>query len=181
MYTETRNKRLYNIWACMKQRCNNPKNTAAKWYHDRGIRVCDCWNDDFLAFQSWALDSGYSEKLTIDRIDPDGNYCPENCRWVTRRENCSKTRQPQKKIRQIGCTPKKGRYEVWDAIINYRATVVKTGLMYSDAKRIAREFEDELRPKPGRIFMVRKCKPLHKEGDSFRLKGGTEILTTTRR
>lgn len=65
----TRDKWLYNIWACMKQRCNNPKHTAAAWYHDKGIRVCEEWSDNFHAFQTWALANGYADDLTIDRID----------------------------------------------------------------------------------------------------------------
>lgn len=88
------NKRLYNIWACMKQRCNNPKHTAARWYHDRGIRVCQEWNDSFDAFESWSTQNGYADDLTIDRINPDGNYDPNNCRWVTLKENVHRARKP---------------------------------------------------------------------------------------
>lgn len=86
-------RRLYNIWSCMRQRCNNPNHTAARWYHDRGIRVCDAWNNDFQAFQTWALNNGYREDLTIDRIDPDGWYTPDNCRWVSRSENSKGARR----------------------------------------------------------------------------------------
>lgn len=83
------NKRLYNIWSCMKQRCNNPKHTAATWYHDKGIRVCAEWND-FIPFQCWALKNGYSNNLTIDRIDPNRNYEPDNCQWITMEDNRKK-------------------------------------------------------------------------------------------
>ena len=79
--------RLYNIWGCMKQRCNNPKHTAAAWYHDKGIRVCDEWNTNFKSFETWALCNGYADDLSIDRIDSDKNYCPENCRWIPIAEN----------------------------------------------------------------------------------------------
>lgn len=89
---EEKDERLYRIWSSMKQRCNNPKNPAARWYHDKGIRVCEEWENDFFAFQSWALSCGYAEDLTIDRIDPDQDYCPENCRWLTRSENSSRAR-----------------------------------------------------------------------------------------
>lgn len=82
-----KNKRIYNIWSCMKQRCNNPNHTAAFWYHDRGITVCDEWIHDFQAFYDWAMANGYRDDLTIDRKDPDGNYEPSNCRWVTIEEN----------------------------------------------------------------------------------------------
>lgn len=80
-------RRLYNIWSCMRQRCNNPKHTAAKWYHYKGIRLCEEWESDFEAFKSWAISNGYRDDLTIDRVDPDKNYCPENCRWISLSEN----------------------------------------------------------------------------------------------
>ena len=79
--------RLHNIWSCMRQRCNNPKNPAAAWYHDKGVRLCQEWEHSFAAFAEWALENGYDNDLTIDRLDPDGNYCPENCRWISRSEN----------------------------------------------------------------------------------------------
>lgn len=88
------NKRLKNIYSGMKQRCCNPKHTAARWYHDRGITVCDEWLRNYEAFEKWALSHGYSDEMTIDRIDPDGNYCPGNCQWITKRENLQKARKP---------------------------------------------------------------------------------------
>ena len=79
--------RLYRIWKNMKKRCNNPNNPDyIKWYGSRGIKVCDEWNESFECFRDWSLKHGYSEELTIDRIDVNGNYCPENCKWSTAKE-----------------------------------------------------------------------------------------------
>lgn len=75
--------RLYNIWSNMIQRCNNPKVTNYHNYGGRGITVCKTWQDDYTTFRKWALANGYSDKLSIDRINVDGNYEPSNCRWTT--------------------------------------------------------------------------------------------------
>lgn len=75
--------RLNRIWGDMKQRCTNPKNPKYPSYGGRGITVCDEWANDFTAFRDWALASGYADDLSIDRIDNDKGYCPDNCRWTT--------------------------------------------------------------------------------------------------
>ena len=78
--------KLYNTWLRMKGRCNTPTATSYQYYGGRGIKVCPEWELDFSAFRDWALSHGYKEGLSIDRIDVNGDYCPENCQWITMAE-----------------------------------------------------------------------------------------------
>lgn len=78
------NHRLYKIWQGILQRCLNSKSIAYKKYGLRGIIICKEWDNDFMSFYNWALENGYSDNLSIDRIDNDGNYEPSNCRWTTK-------------------------------------------------------------------------------------------------
>lgn len=86
--------RLYGIWSKMVRRCTCPQDKK-HWadYGGRGIRVCAAWHKDFFAFRNWAWEHGYSPELTLDRIDVDGDYCPENCRWASGLEQRLNTRE----------------------------------------------------------------------------------------
>ena len=79
--------RLHNIWAAMKQRCYNPNNVSYKNYGGKGVCVCEEWKDSYKNFREWSLSNGYSDELTIDRKDFNGDYEPSNCRWISLEEN----------------------------------------------------------------------------------------------
>jgi len=74
--------KLNAVYQAMKQRCENPNNTNYKHYGARGIKVCEEWLKSLITFYNWAIESGYKEGLSIDRIDVNGNYEPNNCQWV---------------------------------------------------------------------------------------------------
>lgn len=78
--------RLHGIWSGMKTRCSNTRRSTARYYVERGIRVCEEWKSDFMKFYEWATSNGYRDDLTLDRIDNDKGYSPDNCRWATYHE-----------------------------------------------------------------------------------------------
>lgn len=84
--------RLYNVWALMKDRCYNERNKYYKDYGGRGIKVCEEWRCSFESFQEWAHNNGYKEGLSIDRVDVNGCYEPDNCRWATAKEQARNKR-----------------------------------------------------------------------------------------
>ena len=87
--------KLYRIWCHMKSRCNNPNVSSYKWYGARGIKICEDW-ERFKPFMQWALNNGYGDELSLDRIDNDLGYTPENCRWVTMKQQQNNRRNNHK-------------------------------------------------------------------------------------
>lgn len=87
--------KLYWVWSTMIQRCENRNNKRYPEWGGRGICVCDEWHD-FSVFRDWAMANGYREGLSLDRVDNDGNYCPENCRWATIQEQNNNKRNNKK-------------------------------------------------------------------------------------
>lgn len=82
-----KNKKLQAIFSSMKDRCLNSNNKSYRWYGGKGIKICPEWLNNPLSFEEWALHNGYVDGLTIDRIDEDKDYSPDNCRWITNIEN----------------------------------------------------------------------------------------------
>jgi hypothetical protein len=94
--------RIYRIWANMKDRISNKSNKRYNEYGGRGITLYEPWKK-FVEFKNWAYSFGYADNLTIDRIDNDRGYCPDNCRWVTQQINSKNHRvRPMTGIRRRG-------------------------------------------------------------------------------
>ena len=130
------NERLYNIWLGIKKRCYSPKDSHYERYGLRGISMCDEWKSDYSSFRSWAITNGYDDKLSIDRIDNDKGYSPDNCRWAdnstqqNNRSSCiyitykdeTHTLKEWSKIRDINYQTLYRRYKLkWsvDRMLNY--------------------------------------------------------------
>ena len=106
------NSRLYRIWRGIKSRCSDK---ASENYGGRGITVCEEWNKSFEAFCEWSMANGYSENLSIDRINNDGNYEPSNCRWVNNETQANNTR----KNRKITINGETHTAREWDKIMGH--------------------------------------------------------------
>jgi len=144
--------RIYNIWRGMKQRCNYKKGHYYKYYGGRGIKFCDEW-EEFLPFYEWAMANGYSDDLTLDRIDVDGNYCPENCRFVSRSTQMANQRS-KSNTEYIGVCDK-GSYFVSKITHNYK--IVFTG--YSKSKNECAKKRNDFIIKNGLEHKLNDIKP----------------------
>jgi hypothetical protein len=85
------------------------------WYGGKGVVVCSLWYEEFLIFKKWALTTGYSKELTIDRVNTDGNYSPDNCRWVSMQiqtRNRTKRKDCSSKYHGVSFDPKRKKYSV---------------------------------------------------------------------
>lgn len=112
--------RVYNIWVNIVKRCEIKSSGNYKYYGGRGIKVCDEWRYSPKAFCDWALENGYKDNLTIDRIDVNGDYEPNNVCFITHKENCAPGKRRLRKDNKTGVTgvsmSKSGSYEVYKTI-----------------------------------------------------------------
>lgn len=136
------NPKLYAAWKAMRERCNNSHRERYGDYGGRGIKVCDEWNSSAKEFCEWAIANGYKEGLRIDRIDNDGDYCPENCRWITSKEN-SRNRRNTKYLTLNGVTK---CVSEWCEIISVNPSTIyrwyrKFGREYAE-NRLSKELYD---------------------------------------
>ena len=132
--------RLYAIWRKMHYRCENPKHRSFSKYGGRGIKVCEEWNS-LIVFGKWALENGYSEELTLDRVDNDGNYEPSNCRWATRKVQANN--------RSVGC-----HVEVSSADRNEKVTTKSFSIRQRNNKW---EYRIECAKHDGKRHQISKC------------------------
>lgn len=115
--------RLHKIWECMHARCENPNHKYYANYGGRGITVCDEWSE-YVTFRDWAIEAGYGDNLTIDRIDVNGNYSPKNCRWATIREQ-----QNNKRTNHLICLDGVSRtISEWSEMLGIRKTTLRMRL-----------------------------------------------------
>ena len=122
-----RHTRIYNIWAKMRGRCQRPSDKLYNYYGGRGIKVCDEWDKDFKVFYDWSMANGYTDELTIDRIDVNGNYEPDNCRWVTMAVQCNNKRSNI----QITYKGKTQNLSQWCKELNLPMKLVHSRLRYA--------------------------------------------------
>lgn len=124
--------RIYRIYGAMKSRCQNPHNKYYSYYGGRGISICQEW-DKFENFNEWAMANGYSDELTLDRVDFNKDYSPDNCRWVTRKQQMDNTRKTRlyEMNGEIHCLKDWGRiYNIPWATLWYR---MNKGMSLSEA------------------------------------------------
>jgi hypothetical protein len=133
------NTKIYGVWSGIIYRCENKNCHDYKWYGARGIRMCNEWRNDFIIFYAWALHNGYKEGLTIDRINGDLGYCPDNCRWIPQSEQHE---TQKKKHNEIFVTYENTVYTLADYCRQYgfkRDTILKRlkrGLLFEEAINI---------------------------------------------
>lgn len=141
--------RLYHIWMGMRARCSNPNLHDYPNYGGRGIKVCEEWKNSFEAFRDWANNNGYADKLSLDRIDVNGDYCPSNCKWATMVEQ-QRNRQSTERYEYLGKMRTLAEISEMTGI-NYNT-------LFNRIKYYGWRFEDAIKYKDGRCKDYRKYK-----------------------
>ncbi len=121
--------RIYKIWIGMRSRCNNPNSVPYPRYGGKGIKVCEEWNSSANGFENfylWAMANGYSDDLTIDRVDPHGNYEPNNCRWADKYVQSVNADRKPAKSGYYGIS-KHSNHDSWYGRVKVYGKVVCTG------------------------------------------------------
>lgn len=132
--------RLHTIWKHMKERCNNPNCARYPHYGGRGIRVCPEW-ETFTVFYNWAIHNGYKDNLSLERIDVNGNYCPENCTWITMQEQANN----KTVTRYLSYNGETHNIAEWGRIlnVNYRVIWNRKKLGWSDERTLTTPFKSK--------------------------------------
>ena len=127
---------VYRLWGQIVTRCENQNAKSYRWYGARGITMDDTWRSDPKSFCDWAIAHGYKAGLEIDRIDVDGNYTPNNCQFVTHKENCAPNKRRLRATNKTGerniCSSKHGKFEAY-AYINGKQKYIGAYRTLADA------------------------------------------------
>lgn len=136
---------LYLVWNDMKQRCYNQNRDHYKYYGKRNITICDKWFNSFECFYNWAIENGYKTGLSIDRINVNGDYCPENCRWTTSKiQSINRNKQLNNTSGYVGIHIKnmKNNRQMWEADIysDYKTIYLGTYKTQKEALEVRNKY-----------------------------------------
>lgn len=136
---------LYDCWVSMKARCNNKRNPKYSSYGERGISVCEEWENSFCSFLEWSLQNGYNQNLTLDRIDNNKGYYPENCRWTTRKVQQNNTRHN----RYIEYNGETKTLAQWCELLNLKYSTMNNRFLHGYTPKEA--FETPIKTRQGEL------------------------------
>lgn len=137
---------VYKLWANIVKRCETKSSNNYKYYGGRGIKICTEWRENPKLFCEWALSHGYKNGMEIDRINVNGNYSPENCHFITHKNNCAigkrRIRSDNKSGERNIVKTKYNTYELY-AMVNGKQRFIKTYKTIEEAIKKRNEIENE--------------------------------------